>query len=199
MLRESKVNLGYTIIRSPINGRISKHMWHPGNVVEANKTVLTNIVTLDPIYATFYVDERTRLRVTRLVETGKVKSARVTEIPVKMSLADEERFTHTGTINFVDNQVDPQTGTLRVRGLFRNLRVPPTMGARGSAWKPRRWGWGRSIAGATLIPSDTDIGQLLTKPFMRVQVPIGAHTHKALLVIKALLGIYAGPQVSLCG
>src|SRR5207248_1460229 len=110
-----------------ISGRISKRMVDPGNIVKANDTILTNIVTLNPIYGTFFVDERTRLKVVRLIEEGKVPSARVEKVPVFMGLADEEGFSHPGVINFVDNQVDPQTGTLRVRGIFANFRLPPGM------------------------------------------------------------------------
>jgi RND family efflux transporter MFP subunit len=72
------------------------------------------------MYAYFDVDERTVLRVRQLIREGKARSARETEWPVALGLATEEGFPHRGTINFVDNQVNPKTGTLRVRGVFPN-------------------------------------------------------------------------------
>jgi RND family efflux transporter MFP subunit len=72
------------------------------------------------MYAYFDVDERTVLRVRKLLRTGKVRVARDGEVPVSLGLATDEGFPYQGTINFVDNQVNPQTGTLRVRGVFPN-------------------------------------------------------------------------------
>src|SRR5262249_43935258 len=95
-----------------------------GNLVQAGDqgggTLLTTIVSVDPIYAYFDVDEHTVLRVRRLIREGKAKSARESEWPVSLGLATEDGFPHQGTINFVDNQVNPKTGTLRVRGVSRN-------------------------------------------------------------------------------
>src|SRR5207253_9851180 len=83
-------------------------------------TLLTTLVSVDPMYAYFDVDEGTVLRVRRLIREGKAKSARDVEIPVLLGLANEEGYPHRGTINFVDNQVNPRTGTLRLRGVFPN-------------------------------------------------------------------------------
>jgi RND family efflux transporter MFP subunit len=75
---------------------------------------------VDPIYANFDVDERTVQRVKERVREGKLESNEEAEIPVWLGLATENDYPHKGTINFVDNQVNPRTGTLRVRGLFPN-------------------------------------------------------------------------------
>jgi RND family efflux transporter MFP subunit len=83
-------------------------------------TVLTTIVSVDPIYAYLDVDEHTVLRVRQMIREGKAKSARDGEMPVWLGLANEDGYPHRGTINFVDNQVNPQTGTLRLRGVFAN-------------------------------------------------------------------------------
>jgi RND family efflux transporter MFP subunit len=95
-----------------------------GNLIQSGDqnggTLLTTIVSVDPMYAYFDVDERTVLRVRQLIREGKARSARETEWPVSLGLATEEGFPHRGTINFVDNQVNPKTGTLRVRGVFPN-------------------------------------------------------------------------------
>jgi RND family efflux transporter MFP subunit len=188
----ARINLSYTEVRAPFNGRVSKRMVDPGNVVKANDTVLTNIVTVDPIYATFYVDERTRLRVVRLIEEGKVPSARKEEVPVRMGLADEEGYNHYGTINFVDNQVDPQTGTLRARGIFRNVKIPPTVVASlvGVCGVPG--GKAPLLYVGIAFPRKLGITPLLTPGlFVRVQTPIGP-PHPAILVAEAALGTDQG-------
>jgi RND family efflux transporter MFP subunit len=113
-------NLDYTLITATISGRISQQMIDPGNMVKANDTVLTTIVSMDPMYAYFDIDERTLLQIRRLVRAGKVRSAREGGAKVCLGLADEGGFPHEGTINFIDNRVDIPTGTLRVRGLFPN-------------------------------------------------------------------------------
>ena len=81
---------------------------------------LTTVVSVDPMYAYFDVDEYTVLRVRRLSREGKAKSARDAKIPVWLALATDEGFPHEGWLDFVDNQVNPKTGTLRVRGVFPN-------------------------------------------------------------------------------
>ena len=95
-----------------------------GNLIQSGDqntgTLLTTIVSVDPMYAYFDVDERTVLRIRQLIREGKAKSAGQTKWPVALGLATEEGFPHHGTINFEDNQVNPRTGTLRVRGVFPN-------------------------------------------------------------------------------
>jgi RND family efflux transporter MFP subunit len=116
----ARLNLEWTKVVSPLSGRISRQLIDPGNLVKADDTALTNIVSLDPIYVYFDVDERTLLTLRRLVLRRKLTSYREARIPVFLGLSDEEGFPHEGTINFADNQVDPTTGTLRVRGEFPN-------------------------------------------------------------------------------
>jgi len=122
-VEQANLDLGFTKVVAPISGRISRTLVTEGNLISAGSnggTVLTNIVSVDPIYAYFDVDERTVLRVRQLIREGKAKSARESDWPVMLGLATEEGFPHQGTINFVDNQVNPKTGTLRVRGAFPN-------------------------------------------------------------------------------
>ena len=118
------LNLEYTKVTAPVSGRVSRYVVTVGNLIQSGDqnggTLLTTIVSVDPMYAYFDVDERTVLRVRQLIREGKAKSARETEWPVSLGLANEEGFPHQGTINFVDNQVNPKTGTLRVRGVFPN-------------------------------------------------------------------------------
>jgi RND family efflux transporter MFP subunit len=118
------LNLDYTRVTAPVSGRVSRYVVTVGNLIQSGDqnsgTLLTTIVSVDPMYAYFDVDERTVLRVRQLIREGKARSARETEWPVSLGLATEEGFPHRGTINFVDNQVNPKTGTLRVRGVFPN-------------------------------------------------------------------------------
>jgi RND family efflux transporter MFP subunit len=119
--RESaQLNLGFTLVTAPFSGQVSRRLVDPGNLVQADITLLTTIVSLDPMYAYFDVDEGTMLQVRRLIRAGKVKSSRVAKMPVYLRLKDETGFPHEGVINFVDNALDRMQGTLRARGVFPN-------------------------------------------------------------------------------
>jgi membrane fusion protein, multidrug efflux system len=160
---QAETNLGYTKITARFAGRLSRRMVDPGNVVKANDTLLTTLVALDPIYATFDVDERTVLRIRRLIQDGRTDSARDTKVPVEIGLSDEDGFPHPGVITFSDNRVDPNTGTLRVRATLANVKT---------AGKTDKW---------------------LLSPglFVRVRVPIG-RPREALLVPEEAIGTDQG-------
>ena len=120
-LNSADLNLKWTRVVAPISGRISRQNIDPGNMVMADNTVLTTLVSLDPMFAYFDVDESATLRFRRLLEAGKVKSAREGKAPVYFGLIDEgDKYPHEGWIDFVDNRLDPSTGTLRLRGHFDN-------------------------------------------------------------------------------
>jgi len=120
----ARLNLDFTTVTAPISGRISRYEVTVGNLVQAGDlnggTLLTKIVSVDPMYAYFDVDERTMLRVKQLIREGKLGTPYDSEIPVWLGLANEDGHPHRGTINFTDNQVNSRTGTLRVRGVFPN-------------------------------------------------------------------------------
>jgi RND family efflux transporter MFP subunit len=124
MVASRQLDLDYTKVTAPVSGRVSRYVVTVGNLIQSGDqnggTLLTTIVSVDPIYAYYDVDERTVQRVSQLIREGKVKWAQKTEWPVSLGLATEEGFPHQGTVNFVDNQVNPKTGTLRVRGVFPN-------------------------------------------------------------------------------
>jgi RND family efflux transporter MFP subunit len=114
------LNVTYTRITAPLGGIISNRRVDPGNLVKSDDTILATIVSIDPIYAYFDVNERTVLRLRRLIQEGQIESAEDARVVVQVSLADEEDFQHRGTIDFLDNQIDPNTGTQRVRAVINN-------------------------------------------------------------------------------
>ena len=119
----ARLDLAFTKVTAPVSGRVSRALVTPGNLVQSGQnggTVLTTLVSVDPIYIYFDVDERTVLRVRQLIREGRAKSARETDWHIALGLANEVGYLHEGTINFVDNQLNPRTGTLRVRGVFPN-------------------------------------------------------------------------------
>ncbi len=121
-LETAQLNLSFTKIASPITGRISRRLVDPGNLVRADETPLANIVSVDPIYAYFDIDERTALRLRRLILDGKLPGVQEGKMNVQLALADEDQFLVTGTIDFFDNQIEAGTGTLRLRAVIRNER-----------------------------------------------------------------------------
>lgn len=114
------IQLNYTKIIAPLSGRLGHRLVDPGNLVKADDTPIVSIVTLDPLYAEFDVDERTLLRLRRLIKEGKMTSARTSEVDVRIGLSDEDGFSRTGVIRFADNRVNPATGTLKVRAVMPN-------------------------------------------------------------------------------
>ncbi|MBN9522308.1 efflux RND transporter periplasmic adaptor subunit [bacterium] len=119
-----QLDLDYTKVTAPVGGRVSRYVVTTGNLVQAGDqnggTLLTTIVSVNPMYAFFDVDEATALRVRQLAREGKSASPRDGGYPVCLGLVNETGFPHHGTINFVENQVNPKTGTIRVRGVFPN-------------------------------------------------------------------------------
>lgn len=114
------LNLGFCTVTSPITGKVSRTYWNVGNLVNQDSTLLTTVVSTDPMYGYFDVDERTMLRIQQMAREGKIKQPRPGEIPVYIGLATEEGYPHEGIIDFVNNRVDPLTGTITVRGVFKN-------------------------------------------------------------------------------
>lgn len=122
-VESARLNVEWCRVVAPISGRISYKYVTTGDLVTGgigSGTLLTTIVSVDPIYANFDVDELTVQRIQQLIREGKLESNEKTDIPVWLGLGAEVGFLHHGTINFVDNQVNPGTGTLRVRGIFPN-------------------------------------------------------------------------------
>ncbi|MBB5331140.1 multidrug efflux system membrane fusion protein [Edaphobacter lichenicola] len=120
----AELNLSFTEVRSPVDGRTSRAQLTRGNLAQADQTVLTTVVSQDPVYVYFDCDEQSYLRFQERVHRGSgVSSAN----PVRVALANETGFPHVGRVDFLDNQVTPSTGTIRARVVLPNpdhLLVP---------------------------------------------------------------------------
>ena len=116
-------NLHFCHITAPFDGRLSMRKVDEENLVKADETSLATIIRLDEVYATFDVDERTVMRVRKLIQKGEVTSSRTQPLTVRVALADDDDFTLTGTVVSVDNQIDAGTGTLRVRATIPNPKL----------------------------------------------------------------------------
>jgi RND family efflux transporter MFP subunit len=178
-LDQAELNLSFCKVRAPLidvanlppgavpTWRISRQNIDPGNLVKADDTILTTLVTQDPIYVYYDVDERSLLRFRRLLQEKQITLTAGKPYPVEMGLSDEanlsDPFPHKGYVGFTDNQVDVMTGTLRVRGVFPNPA---------------------SSSGTRLISP----GQ-----FSRVRIPIG-EKHPALLVPDSALSTDQGEK-----
>jgi membrane fusion protein, multidrug efflux system len=117
------LNLEFTQIKSPIDGRVSDARITLGNLVQPGagpESVLTTVVSVDPIYAKVDADENAILKYVKLSEEGKRVSARTQKIPAWVELGNETNFPHEGYVDFVDNRLDPSTGTVRARVVLKN-------------------------------------------------------------------------------
>ena len=120
---EAELNVEFTEIRSPINGRMSRNMVDVGNLISGGfeaASLLATVVSMDPIHAYFTGSEQDYLRYTRLARTGSRPSSRETANPVEMALINETGFPHKGEMDFVDNEIDASTGTMQGRAIFEN-------------------------------------------------------------------------------
>ena len=157
-LETARLNLSYTRVTAPIDGRVGKAEITVGNLVQGevpNSPVLTTVVSSQPIYASFEADEQTYLRY-----VGKARSGMLS---VAVGLADESDFPHVGRLEFIDNRVDPKTGTVRMRAILDNRdgRFTPGLFARvrlGDAAAPRK----------AVLVADRAIGTDQTKRFVLV-------------------------------
>ncbi|GJE70727.1 Efflux pump periplasmic linker BepF [Methylorubrum podarium] len=119
-LRNAQLNFDFTEVKSPINGRISQRLVTEGNIVSTDQTILARIVSLDPIYFGFTVDERSFLKYQGSLGIGMGQMQRGKGAPVQIALSGEEKPTRKGTLDFVDNRVDFQTGTMLLRATVEN-------------------------------------------------------------------------------
>jgi RND family efflux transporter MFP subunit len=155
----ANLNVKFTDVVSPIDGVVGRNFITVGNLVTQDATHLTTIVSLDPIYAYFDVDENSLLRFRDAIREGKIVAKKPGEFPVELGLSNEDdHYPHKGIGDFVNTQIDASTGTIQIRGVFENP-------------KPE--------GGATRV--------LTPGNFVRIRVPVG-EPHPALLVPEASIG-----------
>jgi multidrug efflux system membrane fusion protein len=160
-LKAAQLNLDWTVVKSPIDGQVSRIYLTPGNLVNQDVTQLTTVVSLDPMYVYFDMDEPTLLRIKTAINEGTIaRPSEESDAPVLIALAGEEfapkNKARQGTINFIDNQVNPGTGSISVRGVFPNA-------------KPE---------GGTYL--------LVPGMFVRVRLPIGQPQEELLVIDRAI-------------
>jgi multidrug efflux system membrane fusion protein len=124
-LKAAHLNIEFSHVVAPLGGRVSRHLVSVGNLVQGSDgggaaTLLTSIVSLDPIYVYFDMDEATYLKNNRLYFEGKRPSSRENPNPVQVTLTGETKPSHDGKVDFLDNRLDVSTGTLRVRAVILN-------------------------------------------------------------------------------
>ncbi|HEX4142435.1 MAG TPA: efflux RND transporter periplasmic adaptor subunit [Pirellulales bacterium] len=119
-MEQYKLNLDFCQVTSPIDGHVSRYYLTLGNLVNQDQTLLTTVMSVDPMYAYFDLDERTLLKIRTAINDGKLVSHHGRDFPVFMGLQNEQGYPHEGMINFVNNKVDPFTGTITLRGVFAN-------------------------------------------------------------------------------
>jgi multidrug efflux system membrane fusion protein len=122
-----KLNMEFTKVTSPIDGQVSRYYVTRGNLINQDSTLLTTIVSLDPMYAYFEMDEPSLLRIRRAIREGRMKLPEEGAMPVFMGLQGEDGYPRQGVINFFNNQINSATGSISLRGVFPN---PKTAGAR---------------------------------------------------------------------
>jgi RND family efflux transporter MFP subunit len=163
--RSAELDLEFTKVSAPVTGRVSQREVSIGNLVSggsAQSTLLTTIVSLDPIHFYFDADQSAYLKYVRLSRSGERKSAREAPLPVQVALADEKNFDHPGHMDFVDNALDQSTGTIRGRAIFANPDLLLTPGLFG---RLRLIGRGEYLA---LLLPDSAIGTDQNRRFVYV-------------------------------
>jgi membrane fusion protein, multidrug efflux system len=125
---EANVNIAFCNIQSPIAGKVGQALLTKGNIANAGTTdnLLTTVLSVDPLYVYFYVNERAVLNYQKFVRSRyeKDKKDAKPEIPVEMALATDNTFPYKGVVDFIDNKVDPNTGAIKVRARFENPKGP---------------------------------------------------------------------------
>lgn len=195
-VRQAELDLEFTELRAPVNGRIGDRRVSPGNLVTGgtggNTTLLATIVSIDPIYFEFTFDEASYLRYERLARTGQDIASRNASVQVALKLIDENDFDHEGRMDFVDNVIDRSTGTIRGRAVFANPNEVFTPGMFARVRVP-----GSPPYEALLVP-DAAIGTEQARRFVMVvdaqdiarpkYVTLGQLTSDNLRVIKDGIG-----------
>lgn len=192
-VNQAQLNLDYTRVTAPVSGRMGRHEVSVGNLVmggtTGSTTLLTTIVSLDPIWLTFNVSEGDGMTYKRLVQKGEIRSARDNTVKVEGQLMDEKTWPLKGTIDFVDNQYNRSSGTIRVRAAFPNPDLFITPGQFGRVRVPMS-----QLRPTILVPDAAVVTDQSVKVLFTVtadgtvvpkQVELGAVTDDGLRIIRS--------------
>jgi RND family efflux transporter MFP subunit len=204
-VNQAQLNLDYTRVTAPVSGRMGRHEVSVGNLVmggvTGNTTLLTTIVSLDPIWLVFNVSEGDGMTYKRLVQKGEIKSPRDNAVEVEGQLMDEKTWTLKGAIDFVDNQYDRSSGTIRVRASFANPNLFITPGQFGRVRVPMSQLRPTILVPDAAVVTDQSVKLLFTVGPDGTVVPkpveLGPVTDDGLRVIRS--GITADDQVIING
>jgi multidrug efflux system membrane fusion protein len=175
-----QLNKDFTLVTSPIDGQISRFYLTLGNLVNQDQTLLTTIVSLDPMYVDFDMDERTLVQIRQAIYEGKITpyGGSGMDIPISIALPNEAGFPHEGTVNFINNQVNSATGSISMRAIIAN----PKLSKGPAALAARSVGLGAlpfvgplaAMEPVIIAKASTGTGRLFSPGmFVRVRLPIG--------------------------
>jgi RND family efflux transporter MFP subunit len=204
-VNQAQLNLDYTRVTAPVAGRMGRHEVSIGNLIMGgtggSTTLLTTIVSLDPIWLSFNVSEGDGMTYKRLVQKGEIESARTNAVQVQGELMDEKDWPLKGTIDFVDNQYDRSSGTIRVRAAFPNPDLFITPGQFGRVRVPMSQNRPTMLVPDAAVVTDQSVKLLFTVAPDGTVVPkpvdLGPVTDDNLRVIRS--GITADDSVIIDG
>jgi RND family efflux transporter MFP subunit len=204
-VNQAQLNLDYTRVTAPVSGRMGRHEVSVGNLVMGGitgaTTLLTTIVSLDPIWISFNVSEGDGMTYKRLVQKGEIKSPRDSAVEVEGQLMDEKAWTLKGTIDFVDNQYDRSSGTIRVRAAFPNPNLFITPGQFGRVRVPMSQMRPTMLVPDAAVVTDQSVKMLFTVSSDGTVVPkpveLGPVTDDNLRIVRS--GITGDDQVIING
>jgi RND family efflux transporter MFP subunit len=204
-VNQAQLNLDYTRVTAPVAGRMGRHEVSVGNLIVGgtggSTTLLTTIVSLDPIWLSFNVSEGDGMTYKRLVQKGEIKSPRDNAVEVQGQLMDEKSWTLKGTIDFVDNQYDRSSGTIRVRAAFPNPNLFITPNQFGRVRVPMSQLHPTMLVPDAAVVTDQSVKMLFTVAPDGTVVPkpveLGPVTDDNLRVIRS--GITADDQIIVSG
>jgi RND family efflux transporter MFP subunit len=204
-VNQAELNLDYTHVLAPVSGRVGRHEVSVGNLIMGgtggSTTLLTTIVSLDPIWLMFNVSEGDGMTYKRLVQRGEIKSPRDNATEVQGQLMDEKAWTLKGTIDFVDNQYDRSSGTIRVRAAFSNPDLFITPGQFGRVRVPMSQDRPTILVPDAAVVTDQSMKLLFTVTPDGTVVPkpveLGQVTDDNLRIIRS--GIEPGDEVIING
>jgi len=204
-VNQAQLNLDYTRVTAPVSGRMGRHEVSIGNLItggtSGSTTLLTTIVSLDPIWLSFFVSEGDGMTYKRLVQKGEIKSARENTVEVQGQLMDEKSWTLKGAIDFVDNQYDRNSGTIRVRASFPNADLFITPGQFGRVRVPMSQLRPTILVPDAAVVTDQSVKMLFTVTPDGTVVPkpveLGPVTDDGLRVVRS--GVTPDDQIIISG